>query len=662
VSIRDFAGRLDRVQQSMRYKVIASILVAVLGVSAFSAWLVYMNAPQRDQESARTQQETEAEDRPSPQEGEAQPEIGPRFDADALREMLGSRDATLPVAAGVAVSVGLLLAVIWLGVSLTYLGLALAAGIVAAPLTLLEATRGFGQLLIGAVILTASFSILMQALRVAFSGGSPVAAIARNVLAEAVRMKISLVFIVLLIFLLAGLPGFLDESQPLRFRIQSFLQYSVGGAFWVLALMTVFFSVGTVSFEQRDRIIWQTMSKPVRPLQYVFGKWLGVMGLNLVLLSVSASGIFLFTEYLRNLPAQEEVRAYVPADPRSGPSQDRMLLESQVLVARAGAEPNPPEISEEELRRNVERQVEEAVSRDASLAGDPKRLSDLRYGLRQDQIKQFAERSRALAPATRQVFVFEGLEEARERNRSLTLRYKVRSGGDNPQRLFRILFRVRGSGFPRDFERQVVLNQTQTLSFYPIVRDNRGRVSEAIDDQGRLFLEVYNGNPFTGQTNPLSIRFPPDGLEILYPAGSYEMNFVRVMAALWVKLGFLAAVGIAASTLVSFPVACLVGLVVLFAAESSGYLMYALQEYPFFTPTGEFDVIGAIFRAPAYPIAWVFQTYADLKPTTRLVEGRLVPWGRVFSAAVVIAFWIALTLGIGWAIFRKRELAMYSGH
>lgn len=659
--LKELAGRLNRAQQSLRFKVIASILVLVFGIGGFSSWLVYINAPQRAAEVPAQPRQAQTEPGEAPGD-EAASAPGPRFDPNAVRDLLGSRDATLPVATGFAAGVGLALGVIWLGVSLTYLGLAALASIIAGPLTLIEATRGFGQLLIGGVILTASFSILMQAMRLALGGGSPTMAIARNVLAEAVRMKISVVFIVLLVFLLAGLPGFLDESQPLRFRVQSFLQYSVGGSFWVIALMTIFFAVGTVAFEQRDRIIWQTMSKPVRPIEYILGKWIGVMGLNAVLLTVSASGIFLFTEYLRNQPAQEEVRAFVPLRPEMGITTDRMLLESQVLVARAGAEPDPPQIRSEMVEQAVQRQVEDAISRDASLAGDERRLRDLRYGIEQAQIRELRDRYRSIAPGDYRVFTFSGLGNAKELNRSLTLRYKINAGGDDPTRLYRVLFRVQASGFPRDYVRQVVLNQTQTISFYPIIEDERGRVSEAITDDDQLILEVYNGNPFTGEVNPLSIRFPPEGLEILYPAGSYEMNFVCVMAALWVKLGFLAAVAIAAGTFVSFPVACMIGLVVLFAAETSGFLMTALQEYPFFKPSGEFDLVGALFRAPAYPIAWMFQTYAELRPTTSLVEGRLVPWDRMLGSALIIAGWIAAVLGIAWAIFRKRELAMYSGH
>ena len=288
----------------------------------------------------------------------------------------------LPVALAIT---ALATVIIWLGLALTYLGLMLLAALVAAPMLFFEPTREVGQLLLGAIALTASFSVLLQALRALLSINGPVIAIARNVLDEAVRMKLGLLFIFALIFLLAALPGLLDPDQPLRYRMQSFLQYSATGTFWVLALLTLFFSVSTVAFEQRDRLIWQTMVKPVTPLKYVVGKWLGVMTLNFALLSVSATGIFLFVEYLRNQPAQEELAPFLMIDGRAGLTEDRRLLETQVLTARAGATVDPAQINYEVVDQLVQQRMEEALQRDFSLRDDPRRQREIEAGMR-DQI------------------------------------------------------------------------------------------------------------------------------------------------------------------------------------------------------------------------------------------------------------------------------------
>lgn len=101
----------------------------------------------------------------------------------------------------------------------------------------------------------------------------------------------------------------LDPEQPLRYRVQSFLQYSVGGSFWLIAVLVLTFTTASICFEQRDKVIWQTMTKPVSHAKYLLGKWVGVTGLAAVLLLVCGAAIFMFTEYLRDQPAKDEGRA-----------------------------------------------------------------------------------------------------------------------------------------------------------------------------------------------------------------------------------------------------------------------------------------------------------------------------------------------------------------
>jgi hypothetical protein len=161
--------------------------------------------------------------------------------------------------------------------------------------------------------------------------------------------------------------------------------------------------------------------------------------------------------------------------------------------------------------------------------------------------------------------------------------------------------------------------------------------------------------------NIREISFPDDGLEVLYVAGGYDANFFRIMLVMWVKLGFIAAVAVAAATFASFAVACLVALTVLFAAESAGFLTGALEYYSSTTREGNTDYFALLVRVVAVPFAGLFRSYAELKPTTNLVDGRLISWGSLIGTLIMLGTWTAGMLGIGWAIFRQRELATYSG-
>lgn len=644
MTLRDALARLDRVQKSRRFKVIATILIGALAIAGYGAWLVSMHAPK--DEAAQTQVS------PGPGAGGAGAgaEMDRGLDPEEVRRAIGSPEATLAVGVGAFSGAALAILVVWLGLGLTYLGLGLGAIAVGAPLLAFGPTRTWGQIALGCIALTAAFTVLMEGARAALSGSAPVLAIARNVLAEAVRMKISLVFIVMLIFFLAALPGFLDAGQPLRYRVQSFLQYSVGGSFWFLALMTVFFSVGSVAFEQRDRIIWQTMAKPVRHWEYLVGKWLGVATLNAALLTVAGLGSFLFTEHLRRLPAHDEIRAFENADGTTNPTTDRLILQSQVLVARAGAEPDVPPVPREELVRETERTIEAAKERDSTLVANPARLAELTNETYQERYSAWRNQLRTIEVGRSATFVFSGLSRSAAEGRPLTLRYKLQAGTNNPTELYRLRFRVSGVWLPPV---QAALNTVLTIPLR----------SAAIAPDGTLTVEIFNGDPLTGELNRFSMSFPPGDLEVLYVAGGYEINFVRVMAVLWIKLAFLGAVGVAAATFLSFPVACLLALLVLFSAETAGFLMQSLDAFEFRKMDGgEIDWGSVPVRLIAYPIAWTFKGYSELDPAANLVDGRLVSWRTVGSAALMAGAWTIAVLGAGLAIFRNRELATYSGH
>jgi ABC-type transport system involved in multi-copper enzyme maturation permease subunit len=653
VKLGEIAGRLDRVQKSRRFKLIATVLVVVLGIGGFASWLVAQNAPgARDgaASSAQVQPEREspapdaAQDETDRVLADADERLDERLDAEGLRRLLGARSSVVGVAIGVAIGMGVALIVVWLGLALTYLGLAAVVGVIAGPMSAIESTQGLARLLLGLTALAASFTAILEAIRLALGGRSTILAVARNVLNEAVRMKISIVFIVLLIFLLAALPGLLDPAQPLRYRVQTFLKWGVSGTYGVLALLTLFFSVATVAFEQRDRIIWQTMAKPVRPWEYLFGKWVGVMSVNLALLLVSASGVFLFTEYLRGLPAQGESAPYVNAEGIDVPTDDRLLLETQVLVARNGRAPTFPPIQAEMVEQLVEQRLAEALQR--TDVGNPGLLEQ---GIRAEVRKDLDQARRLIAPGRSMELVFDNLGAARDAGRPLTLRYKLESGLNNPEELYRVVMIVDGVAIPRE----VSLDTMQTLTLRP----------QTIDENGRLVIEVINGDPFRGQMNRFSLGFPPDGVEILYVAGGYELNYLRVMAALWVKLGFIAAVGVAAASFLSFPVACFLAFLVLFSAQTASFLWESIDIFVGMQEKkGASPILTWIVQAIATPIAWAFSTYSELQPSRNLVEGRLLGWGAMLRSVAILGVWTVGVLAAGWSVFRKRELALYSGH
>lgn len=658
MSMRDRLRTLDRVQHTRMFKIAASVVLTLLAIAAVISYVVIVNTPTDgpDPSTMALIDETGAPEAEIEQSlpPNATPEQRAAFEAAAkarsdldatarsIQSVLSARTDPLAVAVGIAAGLGLALAVVWLGLGLTYLGLIGLAALIALPLFVFPATRGGALLVMGLTLLTASFTTLMQLARVALGGPGPVFAIARNVLAEAVRLRLSMVFIVLLIFLLAALPGLLNESAPLRYRVQTFLQYATGGSFWLIAILVLTFSAATVAFEQRDRIIWQTMTKPVRAFQYMLGKWLGVMALATVLMMVCGSAIFLFTEYLRSRPALGESRPYVTT--AGGLSEDRLILETQVLSARVGLEPTP-EPYPGDLDVDVQRRIENELKSSDFFQDTP----EIRERIRSELIQAWDTAYRSIEPGMAQRYTFTGLGPARAAGKPLTFRFRIDAGGNRPDIIYKLTFAFSGSA---PFIRDATLGNTHQMQISPA----------AIDDNGQLTVDVANGDIFTGIGNPMTVTLPPqDGLFISYSEGGYRANFLRVMIVLLVKLGFLCMLAIWASSFLSFPVACLVAFGVFLMAEGSSFLLVASENFRIVDDAGKTVQWRYALSQFTAAVGTLFEIYGDLKPTTKLVEGVLLSWGGVLKGMAVLGIWTAALFAIAVAIFRRRELATYSG-
>jgi ABC-type transport system involved in multi-copper enzyme maturation permease subunit len=637
VNIREVLARLDRLQHATPFKVAMSLVLVGAAVTLFTIYVVAVTSPGANGPAMEAGQQA------------AQAQSAIDSGTQVLQEIADRRASPANVALGLSLITGVALMIVWLGLTLTYAALLAIATGVAYPLALLG-YPGSARMLAGIVVLTAAFMAILQSLRLLFSGPGPVFGIARNVLIEAVRMKVAVVFIILLIFALAALPGLLDTTTPLRYRVQSFLQYGTGGSYWIIAILILFFSVGTVAFEQRDRQIWQTMTKPVQAWQYILGKWLGVVALAAALLTVCCAGIFLFTEYLRQQPAMGEDRQAMIGG--SGPTEDRVILETQVLSARKVVEPTlPMGPNDREFLEDVRAFILNKQEQEPDFAKDQETFEKVKADLYRDYEQWY----RSIAPGVYRDFVFEGMQDAARRGGMVTFRYRVDSGGNPPGILYKLTFAFGDYIHP---PLDVSLGPSHTLSLYPSV----------IEPDGTVTLTVFNGELMPGPEgevavipNPESINFPPGGIQLSYSVSSYQMNFVRVACVLWLKLAFLAMVGIAAGTFLSFPVACLVAFAVFIGAESAGFIAESLQYYEALDYDENVVYWKIPVRAMGLAVATAFKTYAELRPTTRLVDGRLLSWGDVMWGASLIALWTGVLFTLATAIFRRRELATYSG-
>ena len=635
-------ARAGRLQRERVFKIAASIVAALLIVGGYATYAVLVLS------------------------GRVGPtrSVAERFSEEFLKSPTGQTisgvltgdNGLIAVGVGAGLTLALWMAIIWLNAALGYLAVTV-AGLLAAGLYELAAPESVvPALIIGLVFLAQGFLIGIQAVRALFSPHTPVFAIARNVLTEAIRMKISLVFIVALVVGLAFLPALLDPEEPLRYRVQTFISWGGGASFWVLAILTLLFGVATVTFEQRDKTIWQTAVKPVAAWQYVLGKWLGLVGLNAVLLAVCMGGVFLFTEHLRTTPAMGEREAYVAAGDQAI-SQDRLLLETQVLAARK-ARPFQYPFQFNRDSEAFQQALEERIDREKRTNPGAGLTAEDRHRIADELFENLTNAYRSIPPGGAREFSIPGLQEAKQQGRPISLRYRIDAGANRPDQFYTLSFL-----FPREQTVAPEVRETGLGYFHTIELS-----PQFINERGELRVRVYNGEILVSNSgqlrvapNPDAISFPERGLQVTYEAGSYHLNFARAAGVLWVKLAFLAMIAVWAGTFLSFPVAAMVAFATFILAEMSGWLANAGDTYGYKDAEGNLAWWKVLTTPIAEAAGWVFGIYSDLQPVDTVVQGLYFSWANVAAGVGVLLLITAVFYGLAVLFFARRELATYPG-
>jgi hypothetical protein len=203
-----------------------------------------------------------------------------------------------------------------------------------------------------------------------------------------------------------------------------------------------------------------------------------------------------------------------------------------------------------------------------------------------------------------------------------------------------------------------------------------------VNEQGEMAIRIANVDlRDPEQTHRASMTFEPgEDMEMFYPAGHFMPNLARTMVILWVRLTFLAMLGLLAGTFLGFPVACLFAFTVYGIALASGYLDFSLSFYAGLQWDNQtlpqvllmladrlFSSIGAgdwgnafkVFIRMCGETAITFvPAFSEYNPVPLVSDGRLVPVSMTVKAVLMIGVvWGGGVALIAWMIFRRRELA-----
>ncbi|MCC7147392.1 MAG: ABC transporter permease [Phycisphaeraceae bacterium] len=486
------------------------------------------------------------------------------------------------------------------------------------------------------------------ALRFVFRGNSPILAVARTLVDEALRMKIALVFVILLFFLVPSLPFLLDAKELLHYRVKFFLTWALTAVSVLLSLMTIFLACSSVSGDLHERQIFLTLTKPVSRNGYLLGKWLGVVGLNLLLITVAGLGIFAFTLILQTSGSQRD-------------DADLAILGNEVLVARQAAEPQPPPGMDFDVlyQQRLERLRREFPEEYVQIT--PQVESTIRAAL----VAQWY----SIEPRNAEGYLFTGLSPARDAGAELQLRIKPWASSSQVETVITVALRLN----QRLYSEAPLRLANNVFSVIPIP-------AGFVDEQGQLLVEIANlddaNQPVTGSISFTRAR----GLEVLYRTGSFTPNFCRTLVMLWVRTAFLAALGVVAAAALDFPVAALFCLMVYVGASASGYLQESLAFFAalpredlsawqkflgvfqlFAQHWGEGDYYEALklpVRLFGEAFVLLIPSFSRFSPVPSLADGRLVSWSLLGQAFFWVGLvWTGLLAVAGAWIFARRELA-----
>lgn len=462
-------------------------------------------------------------------------------------------------------------------------------------------------------------------------------AVARQMIAEGLRMKIAMVFILLLGLFVLGLPFSIKGDNSLTGAVQSFLMYGLTMTSILLSMLAIFLS-RSLSDELVNRQIFLVVTKPIPRWQFILGKWLGITLLNAALLGIAGVTMYCMVYYIRY--------SHPPIDEL----YDMDQLNNEILVARHALQVKLPNFARE-AEMEFDRNMEEGFYVDVPDFNPEKEKHRL--------ANKHEARWRVVGPSDSRLFVFENVLVDRSSENTIQIRYKTEVSQYAPDEIFRAVWR-----FGDPYKGTPVYDAT--------VRHVIGRFhtvlapAEVVADDQTLAVRFYNQNPYPNEpqfNNVIEFR-KSDGLEVLFIVGSFEWNFVRLLVLMLCKLMFLAAVAILMVTVFSFPVACLGSFTIYIIAGTRKFITDAMD----FSSDDYANMFASVYEffmqsiMQVYQLLhWVIPDFAYYDAVESFVNGRNVSLVWVLQGIVDLALIKTLiVLGLAMLLFHRREVAEVS--
>ncbi len=446
----------------------------------------------------------------------------------------------------------------------------------------------------------------------------------------AFRYRLFWVLTTLLLLAVIGLPMLVKDDGTAEGFAQILITYTLSAVTALLGFCTLWLACGTLARDVEDCQMQMVAVKPIARWQIWLGKWLGILTLNAALLAVAGGSIYGLLEWrAKKLPAYEQFR-----------------LKNEVLVARGSAK---EQSFDSAIEKEVDRRVEELRKKN-KLSGPE--LLNARQTLRE----QAKAEVQVVAPDHYRTWVIHlGSASQHLKDQPLFLRIKFNAAATaHLGATYAALWFV---GVPKKTQ----LYRSEPMSLSPDTFHEFPVSPNVFDENGDVTIHFLN-------RNETALLFPLDeGMEVLYSQGGFGPNFIRGLGIILCWMALVAALGLAAASLLSFPVAAFFSLAILTMALSSGTISNVVSDGTIMGWDDEtsakghspIDVVALpVFRA----VLTVINLVQEFSPIDSLSTGRNIAWTQLGLAVAQIVFLLGGFVGaIGIYIFSRRELATAQG-
>jgi len=471
---------------------------------------------------------------------------------------------------------------------------------------------------------------LLGLVRLVFRFGSVPLAIARLTINDMLRQRLGLWPVSILVILLSLFPLLLTTAQPLRYQLQTYLQYSFMLTAGLLSVLTLLLATRSTSSDMSEGHVSSLFTKPLGRAMYLLGKFLGVAILNVVLVAVSAFAIYVTSVSItRGQPQSDD---------------DYFDMRDQVLLARESYNPRPDRPFIESARERLA-----VLEKEGSVIISPGPNQQMEREARALELAGTQAREwRSIAPGAARTFLFDGLLKVKTGSEDVQLRLKGQVPTDPPDKIYPIIIDING--------RMGGMNlRVGSHQVFPLPPD-------AINEKGELRVTIINRSPVdpNSPAGRMSISFADENtLQVMYPVARFEDNFWRPVVVMLSRLIFLSMLGVIVGTLLSFPVAAQLAMTVWILAAGASYIADALD----YTPTEgrplDPNVIYSNTMVPLIRSATaILGQFSTPDAAGLLADGRFITGVSVWNHLGIIAvLWSVLLLLVGWVFFRGKELA-----